>query len=62
MFAVRLAVQVPLWRAGAATALGFANVLLGLPLFAAVLWLTWRIVHSIPGAAKLEWKSPPAPR
>jgi hypothetical protein len=45
MFVVRLAVQVPLWLAGAAAALGFANVLLGLPLFGAVLWLTWWLVR-----------------
>lgn len=45
MFAVRLAVQVPLWLAGAAAALGFANVLLGLPLFGLVVWLTWAIVR-----------------
>lgn len=45
MFVVRLAVQVPLWLAGAAAVLGLANVVLGLPLFAAVLWLTWAIVR-----------------
>jgi hypothetical protein len=45
MFVVRLAVQVPLWWAGAAAALGLANVVLGLPLFAAVLWVTWAIVR-----------------
>lgn len=45
MFVVRLAVQVPLWLAGAVAALGFANVLLGLPLFGVVLWLTWALVR-----------------
>jgi hypothetical protein len=45
MFGVRLAVQVPLWLAGAAAVLGLANVVLGLPLFATVLWLTWMIVR-----------------
>ncbi|MDQ1287327.1 MAG: hypothetical protein QG622_892 [Actinomycetota bacterium] len=45
MFGVRLAVQVPLWMAGAAAALGFANVVLGLPLFGLVMWLTWAIVR-----------------
>lgn len=52
MFAVRLAVQVPLWLAGAAAALGLANVVLGLPLFGLVVWLTWAIVrdhHPAPG-------------
>jgi hypothetical protein len=49
MFAVRLAVQVPLWLLGAAAALGLANVLLGLPLFGAVVWLTWAIVRRTGG-------------
>lgn len=52
MFVVRLAVQVPLWMAGAAAALGLANVVLGLPLFAAVLWLTWAIVRERAEAAE----------
>lgn len=50
MFVVRLAVQVPLWMAGAAAVLGLVNVVLGLPLFTAVLWLTWAIVRE-PGEA-----------
>jgi len=45
MSVLRLAVQVPLWQAGAAAALGLVNVVLGLPLFAAVMWLTLRIVR-----------------
>jgi hypothetical protein len=45
MAVVRLSVQIPLWWAGAAAALGMANVVLGLPLFAVVLWLTWAIVR-----------------
>jgi len=50
MFAVRLAVQVPLWLAGAAAVLALANVVLGLPLFALVLWGTWAIVKRVPVA------------
>jgi hypothetical protein len=50
MFVFRLAVQVPLWLAGAAAALGLVNVLLGLPLFAAVVWLTWLIIKRVPTA------------
>jgi hypothetical protein len=61
MFIIRLAVQVPLWLAHAATLLGFANVVLGLPLFAAVLWLTWAIVrdhHRTPDPAPEEAQLP----
>lgn len=45
MFVVRLVVQVPLFLAGEAAVLGLANVVLGLPLFAAALWLVWVIVR-----------------
>lgn len=41
MFLVRLGVQWPLWRAGAVAELGVAKLVLGLPLFAVVCWLTW---------------------
>jgi hypothetical protein len=50
MFLFRLGVQVPLYAAGAAAALGMVNVVLGLPLFAAVLYLTWLIVRRVPVA------------
>jgi hypothetical protein len=50
MFAVRLAVQIPLWMAGAAAALGLVNVVLGLPLFGLTIWLTWVIVQRVPVA------------
>lgn len=41
MFLVRLGVQWPLWRAGEIAALGVAKLVLGLPLFALVCWVTW---------------------
>jgi len=50
MFAVRLAVQIPLWMAGAAATLGLVNVVLGLPLFGLTIWLTWVIVQRVPVA------------
>jgi hypothetical protein len=50
MFAVRLAVQIPLWIAGAAAALGLVNVVLGLPLFGLTIWWTWVIVQKVPVA------------
>lgn len=48
MFGVRLLVEVPLWLAGAAVLLGLANIPLGLPLYAATLWVTWRLVRDEP--------------
>ena len=42
VFALRVAVQAPLWAAGAVAALGVAKLALGLPLFALGAWATWR--------------------
>jgi hypothetical protein len=45
LFSARLAVQLPLYLAGAVVALGIARTAMGLPLFALGLWLTWRLVR-----------------
>lgn len=45
LFLVRLAVQTPLYLAGAVFALGVARTAMGLPLFAFGLWLTWLMVR-----------------
>ena len=45
IFLTRLAVQLPLYLAGAVFALGVAKTAMGIPLFALGLWLTWRLVH-----------------
>ena len=42
IFALRVAVQVPLWLTGQVAALGVAKLILGLPLFALGAWVTWR--------------------
>jgi len=44
LFSVRIAVQLPLYLAGAVVALGVARAAMGIPLFALGLWLTWRMV------------------
>lgn len=41
LFGLRVAVQAPLWAAGAVAALGIAKLALGLPLFALGAWATW---------------------
>jgi hypothetical protein len=51
MFVLRLAVQLPLYLAGAVVALGVARVAMGAPLFAIAAWLSWLIL-----------RPPPAPR
>jgi hypothetical protein len=45
-FAVRLAVQVPLYFAGATAALAATKLLMGVPLYAAMLWVTWLMMRS----------------
>ncbi len=50
LFAARLAVQLPLYLAGAVVALGIARTAMGLPLFALGVWLTWRLVRRMPPA------------
>lgn len=47
LFAVRLSVQVPLYAAEQAAALAATKLLMGLPLYAAVLWVTWLMVRSV---------------
>ncbi len=47
LFALRLGVQVPLYLAEQATALAATKLLMGVPLYAAVLWVTWLMVRSV---------------
>ena len=51
LFGLRLAVQVPLYLAGAVVALGIARTAMGLPLFALGIWLTWLLVRRAPTQA-----------
>ncbi len=41
LFAVRVFVQIPLWLGGQVAVLGTAKLILGLPLFLLVAWVTW---------------------
>lgn len=45
MFALRLAVQLPLYLAGAVVALGIAKAAMGLPIFAIAIWLTFLVLR-----------------
>jgi len=47
LFSARLAVQGPLYLAGAVVALGVARTAMGLPLFALGLWITWLLVRGV---------------
>jgi hypothetical protein len=49
LFLVRLAVQVPLFLADNVTLLGTLNgLVLGIPLFALTIWLSWLVLKSVP--------------
>jgi len=48
MFALRIAIQYPLYLANKLNALGIANFFLGYPLYLAVLWGTWQILRRVP--------------
>jgi hypothetical protein len=47
LFAARLAVQLPLYFADQTGALGATKLIMGLPLYAAVLWVTWLLVRAV---------------
>lgn len=48
MFAVRVAIEVPLYLANQLTALGAAKVVLGYPLYLSVAFVCWRIIRKAP--------------
>ena len=56
MFALRIAIQYPLYLANKLNALGIANFFLGYPLYLAVLWGTWQILRRVP-AVKISEES-----
>jgi hypothetical protein len=54
LFGSRLAVQYPLYRAGAVTQLGIARVIMGWPLFLLAGWLTYLILRAVPRVASTD--------
>ncbi len=47
LFALRLVVEVPLYLASEAEGLAAAKLILGVPLYAGVLWVTWLLVRAV---------------
>ncbi|ROQ41105.1 uncharacterized protein DUF3159 [Frondihabitans sp. PhB188] len=47
LFAVRLAVEVPLFLANDVSLLGAMKLILGVPFYAAMLWVTWLLVRTV---------------
>lgn len=54
LFGLRLAVQVPLYFAGALNALGIAKVALGPPVYALALWLSYTVLRASMPAEKWD--------
>lgn len=52
MFALRVAIEIPLYFANQITALGAAKVVLGYPLYIAVLFVCWQVIKKAPLPAK----------
>ncbi len=50
MFGLRLAVQVPLYLGASVGWLGTARLVMGVPLWALTLWVTWLLVRT-PGSS-----------
>jgi hypothetical protein len=61
LFSARLVVQVPLYAAKATVALGVAKTVMGIPLFALGLWLTWLLVRGVRVPATAEPETEPEP-
>ncbi|MEN9714421.1 MAG: hypothetical protein RLZZ164_1085 [Actinomycetota bacterium] len=47
VFALRLAVQLPLYFANQLEALAIAKLVLGLPLYASVIWIEWLLIRNL---------------
>lgn len=48
VFLLRLAVEVPLYLAGAVVALGVVKLVMGLPLYGAAIWVCWSVLRRLP--------------
>jgi hypothetical protein len=60
MFALRLLVQVPLYLGASVGWLGTARLVMGVPLWALTLWVTWLLVRT-PGSSPAPSRPPAAP-
>ena len=54
VFLLRLAVQLPLYLAGALLALGVAKTAMGLPIFLVAIWLTYLVLNPRSDVSRLR--------
>ena len=57
VFPLRLAVQLPLYLAGAVVALGIAKAAMGVPIFIVAIWLTYLVLRQ---GGEIGHHDPPA--
>lgn len=60
LFAARLAVQLPLYFAGDVVALGTTKLIMGLPLFAPLIAVTWLVVRAVYPTRPAPAETPPS--
>jgi len=60
LFGIRLVIEVPLYLASNVTGLGLAKLILGVPLYAVVLWVTWLLVRSVFPPESVEAEGAPS--
>ena len=60
LFGIRLVIEVPLYLAGNVAGLAVAKLILGVPFYAVVLWVTWLLVRSIYPPADAEDEGAPS--
>lgn len=54
LFGLRLAIQVPMYLSASITALAATKLIMGLPLYAAWLWVTWLLYRAVYGSKATE--------
>jgi hypothetical protein len=47
LFAIRLGVELPLYLVGETVVLGFVKLVLGLPFYLSMIWLSWRLLSRV---------------
>jgi uncharacterized membrane protein len=47
LFGVRLAVELPLYFAGEVVTLGFVKLVLGLPFYLTMIWVSWLLLRRV---------------
>lgn len=60
LFGIRLVIEVPLYLASNVAGLAVAKLILGVPLYAVVLWVTWLLVRSVFPPESVEAEGAPS--